>query len=424
MTKRFETADEAIAWINGARWKGEKKGLENTRALLDRLGHPETRMGKIIHVAGTNGKGSTCAFLESGLNACGYRVGLFTSPYLRYFNERIIFDGKPIGDEALIDVASRVREAAEALTGEGVYCTTFELLTASACLYYADMGADYAVMEVGMGGRLDSTNVLPSSISLIAAIGMDHMQSLGDTIEQIAFEKAGIMKPGVPVVVAPNPKSVLRVMKQNARLVGAPLYFVDKPLIVEQSAEGCCFTCNMPHCKVTQTITIPGAHQAQNAALALTGLDLLGAGVDMKRAIEGINRASWAGRLDLRGNVLIDCAHNPQGADTLKKYVKRWFAGRKKVLLTGMMKDKQVGACSEIFSSFADEVVTTEVSWPRAISAEELKSFYPNGAAAYGCVSEALDAARSLAGEDGLVICAGSVYLAGDVINILEGEKT
>ena len=193
MSERFQSAPEAISWINGARWKGEKKGLENTRALLEKLGHPEQRMGKIVHVAGTNGKGSTCAFLESGLKACGYHVGLFTSPYLRFFNERIVFDGKPIDDEALIDVASRVREAAEALTYEGVYCTTFELLTASACLYYALRGADYAVMEVGMGGRLDSTNVLPSSVSLIAAIGMDHMQSLGDTIEQIAFEKAGIM---------------------------------------------------------------------------------------------------------------------------------------------------------------------------------------------------------------------------------------
>ncbi|MBQ3669108.1 MAG: bifunctional folylpolyglutamate synthase/dihydrofolate synthase [Clostridia bacterium] len=421
MSERFQSAPEAISWINGARWKGEKKGLENTRALLEKLGHPEQRMGKIVHVAGTNGKGSTCAFLESGLKACGYHVGLFTSPYLRFFNERIVFDGKPIDDEALIDVASRVREAAEALTYEGVYCTTFELLTASACLYYALRGADYAVMEVGMGGRLDSTNVLPSSVSLIAAIGMDHMQSLGVTIEQFAFEKAGIMKPGVPVVVAPNPKSVIQVMKQNARSVSAPLYLADKPLIEEQSAEGCRFTCKLSRSTVTQTITIPGAHQAQNAALALTGLELLG--VDMARAVQGVERASWPGRLDKRGNVLIDCAHNPQGANTLKEYVERFFKGRKKVLLTGMMKDKQVASCSEIFGSFADEVVTTQVSWPRAIGAEELKGFYPNAAAAFDSVSEGLAAARSLAGEDGLVICAGSVYLAGDVINLLEGEN-
>ena len=421
MRERFQTAVEAINWINGARWKGEKKGLENTRALLNKLGHPERRMGKILHVAGTNGKGSTCAFLESGLNACGYHVGLFTSPYLRFFNERIVFDGKPIGDETLIDVASRVREAAEALTQEGVYCTTFELLTASACLYYADMGADYAVMEVGMGGRLDSTNVLPASISLIAAIGMDHMQSLGDTIEQIAAEKAGIMKPGVPVVVAPNPKSVIQVMKQNARSVGAPLYLADKPLIAEQSAEGCRVTCDLPHMRVTQTITIPGAHQAQNAALALTGLDLLG--VDMARAIMGVERASWPGRLDLRGNVLIDCAHNPQGAETLKKYVERYFKDRKKVLLTGMMKDKQVSACAGIFGSFADAVVTTQVAWPRAISAEELNAFYPEDTAAFGDVKTALQEAKRLAGENGLVVSAGSVYLAGDVLNILLGEK-
>ena len=421
MTNRFETASEAIDWINGARWKGEKKGLENTRALLGRLGHPEERMGRIVHVAGTNGKGSTCAFLDSALRACGCKVGLFTSPYLRRFNERIVFDGKPIADEALIDVASRVKEAAEALTGAGVYCTTFELLTASACLYYADMGAEYSVMEVGMGGRLDSTNALPSSVSLIAAIGMDHMQSLGDTIEKIAFEKAGIMKSGVPAAVMPNPESVMQVFKQHAKEVGAPLYLADKPSIEGISASGCRFTCKLPHGEAAQTIFIPGAHQAQNAALALTALDLLG--VDMGRAMQGVERASWPGRLDFRGNVLIDCAHNPQGAETLKKYVTRFFGARKKVLVTGMMRDKQIEACSEIFKSFADEVVTTQVSWPRAIGAQELMSYYPGCAAACGSVSQALEKARALAGGDGLVICAGSVYLAGDVINILEGEN-
>ena len=421
MTERFDTAAQAIEWINGARWKGEKKGLENTQALLDKLGHPETHMGKILHVAGTNGKGSTCAFLESGLHACGCRVGLYTSPYLRFFNERIVFDGKPISDEALVDVASRVREAAEALTGEGIYCTTFELLTASACLYFADMHADHSVMEVGMGGRLDSTNVLPSTVSLIAAIGMDHMQSLGDTLEKIAAEKAGIMKPGVPVAVMPGPQNVMRVMKQTAREVGAPLTVADRPLMAAQSVDGCRFTCKLPHGKVMQTITIAGAHQAQNAALALTALDLMGA--DMSRACEGVSRASWPGRLDLRGNVLVDCGHNPQGAQTLQKYVKRWFADRKKVLLTGMMKDKQIGACSDIFKSFADQVVTTQVSWPRAIQAEELKNYDPEDTVACADVAEALQTARQLAGEDGLVITAGSVYLAGDVINILEGEK-
>ena len=171
----FLTAQAAIDWVNGARWKGEKNGLENTRALLQALGHPETRMGRVIHVAGTNGKGSTCALIDAGLRACGFRTGLFTSPYLCRFHERIRVDGVPISDDDLISVASRVRAAAEKLAEEGVKCTTFELLTAMACLHYAERRVDFSVMEVGMGGRLDSTNVLSPEVSVIAAIGMDHI---------------------------------------------------------------------------------------------------------------------------------------------------------------------------------------------------------------------------------------------------------
>ena len=421
MIKRFETARQAIDWINGARWKGEKKGLENTRALLAKLGHPETRMGKIVHVAGTNGKGSTCALMAAALKACGYRVGLFTSPYLRRFNERIVFDDQPISDEALADIAARVREAAEELTSEGIYCTTFELLTASSCLYYADMHADYSVMEVGMGGRLDSTNVLPSSISLIAAIGMDHMQSLGDTLEKIAAEKAGIMKAGVPVVVMPGEESVMRVFEETASRVGAPLYRASEPQSATAGIDGARFTLALPSgARMEQEISLRGAHQIANAALALTALDLMG--VSLPGASEGIKRACWPGRLDLRGNVLIDCAHNPQGAQSLKEYVQRWFGERKKVLLTGMMRDKQIERCSAIFQSFSDRVVTTQVDWPRAISAEELKNVYGGEALACPDVAQGLQTALRLAGEDGLIIAAGSVYLAGDVINILEGE--
>ena len=419
--ERFASAREAVDWINGLRWKGEKKGLENTKALLAALGHPEERMGKILHVAGTNGKGSTCAFLDAALRQCGCRVGLFTSPYLRRFNERIVFDGEAIGDGELVSVASEVKQAAEALSQNGIYCTTFELLTACACLYFAGKGCEYSVMEVGMGGRLDSTNVLPSSVSVIAAIGMDHMQSLGNTLELIASEKAGIMKPGRPAVVMQAEESVMRVFRKSAESAGADLYVADEPALISQSEGGSLFACKLPVLgEIRQKITLAGLHQTKNACLALSALDLLG--VDMIRAMRGVENAKWAGRLDLRGNVLVDCAHNPQGAATLKEYVERFFAGRKKVLLTGMMKDKQIEACSRLLGSFADEVVTTQVSWPRAIGAEELKAFYPRGALSCPNVEEALETAKKLAGEDGLVVAAGSVYLAGDVINILEGN--
>ncbi|MBR4234440.1 MAG: bifunctional folylpolyglutamate synthase/dihydrofolate synthase [Clostridia bacterium] len=418
---RFVTAKQAETWINGERWKGEKRGLENTRALLEILGHPETRMGRILHVAGTNGKGSTCAYLSGALTACGYKTGLFTSPYLRRFNERISLNGQPIPDEALADVASRVADAAEEAARSGIFATTFELLTVCACEYYAREHTDFAVMEVGMGGRLDSTNVLPSSVSLIAAIGFDHMARLGNTLPEIAAEKAGIFKSGVPAVVMQNPDSVMRVFAESAQNAGAELYIADKPRLLEYTKDGSTFECTLPVSgRILQSIRVRGAHQADNACLALSALDLLG--IDMEAARRGVARAYWPGRLDLIGNILIDCAHNPQGAYTLKEYVDTFFSAHRKVLLTGMMQDKQIDKCAEIFASFADETVTTAVSWPRAISACELAKFYPDAHAVEN-EEAALAAAVKRAGSDGLVICAGSVYLAGDVLNILSSAR-
>ena len=420
--EEFDCVTSAIDWINGARWKGQKNGLENSRALLGALDNPQNRMGKILHVAGTNGKGSVSAYLSSALIACGYNTGLFTSPYLRRFNERISLNALPIPDGELVKIASKVRFAGEKLAREGIFCTTFELLTAIACEYYAQNRTDFAVMEVGLGGRLDSTNVLPTSLSLIAAIGMDHMAILGDTEEKIAFEKAGIMKKNVPVAVMRASESVLEVFKSHAREVGAPYYECSPAVINRLSVVGSEFECRLPVSgRVRQKINIPGAHQALNAQLALTGLDLLG--VDMPLAQRGIEAAAWPGRLDLRGNVLIDCAHNPQGALTLKNYVDTFFEGRKKVLLTGMMQDKQIEACSQIFATFADEIVCTSVDWPRAISPEALKTVYGDKASAVEGVKNALKKAKTLAGDEGLVIAAGSVYLAGDVINLLESDK-
>ena len=417
----FLNADEAIRWINGARWQGEKNGLANTRALLNALGNPETRMGRIVHVAGTNGKGSTCAMIERGLRECGYRTGLFTSPYLCRFQERIRLNGAPISDDDLVSIASRVREKAQALTETGVFCTTFELLTGIACLYYAEKGTQYAVMEVGMGGRLDSTNVLSPAVSVIAAIGMDHMARLGSTREEIASEKAGIIKPLTPAVVMTQEDSVMRVFREYARENRAPL-FETAPVSVEKfDAYGTRFAVELPAYGLARAeIHLNGAHQIENTALALTALDRLN--VDMDKAISGVSRTKWPGRLEWIGNTLIDGAHNPQAAETLSRYITEFFPGRRVVLLTGMMQDKQIEACAEIFKRFADEVVTTQVTWPRAMSADALRDIYGKDARAVSTIPEALKTARRMAGEDGIVVVAGSIYLSGDVRNLLLPE--
>lgn len=414
----FLTAQDAIDWVNGARWKGEKHGLENTRALLEALGHPEARMGRVLHVAGTNGKGSVCAMLDAGLRACGFRTGLFTSPYLCRFHERIRVNGAPISDGELTNVAGRVRAAAETLAGQGVKCTTFELLTAMACLHYAETGVDFSVMEVGMGGRLDSTNVLSPEVSVIAAIGMDHMARLGGTLPEIAAEKAGIIKPETPAVVLSQDAEVMDVFRERAREMRAPLFETAPYEIVESDARGCTLTVELPAAGlVRQTISLPGAHQAANACLALTALDRLK--IDMHRARIGVARAKWPGRLEWIGNVLIDGAHNPQGAQALRAYAEKYLKGRRVVLLTGMMQDKQHAACADIFSAFADEIVTTGVDWPRALAASALAEDYHGRAVSEPDVPTALARARRMAGEDGAVVAAGSIYLAGDVRNLL-----
>ena len=418
LSQRFLTASEAIDWIHGERWKGEKNGLTNTRALLEALNHPEERIGRVIHVAGTNGKGSTCAMIERALRECGYTTGLFTSPYLCRFHERIRLCGVPISDDDLIETASFVREAAQSLAEKGIYCTTFEILTAMACVYFAEKKTQYAVMEVGMGGRLDSTNVLTPFVSVIAAIGMDHMARLGNTLEAIAGEKAGIIKPRVPAVVLTQRENVMGVFRQTAREQRAPLFETPVPAIIQKDAHGAYFALDLPSAGLVRArISLPGAHQIQNTSLALMVLDRLN--LPMDRAIEGLSKTQWPGRLEWIGNVLIDGAHNPQGALALANYAREYLSEKRVVLLTGMMQDKQYAECARIFSQFAAEIVTTQVAWPRALPAQTLAEVYGKRAKAVESLPDALRVSQRLAGEDGIVICAGSIYTAGDVRNLL-----
>ncbi|HML47494.1 MAG TPA: Mur ligase family protein, partial [Clostridia bacterium] len=258
------TYDEALAFIHDTRYRGGKDGIKHMRVLAERLGNPQNKV-PMIHVAGTNGKGSVCAYLQSMLRAAGYRVGLFTSPFLERYNERMRIDGVPIPDEALVRHAERVAQAVWELREEGVYPTEFEINTAIAFLYYAHERVDIAVIEVGLGGRFDSTNIITPLVGVITTIGLDHTKLLGNTLGQIAFEKAGIAKKNVPLVLYPDaPDEVVESVSSVCQDVGAPLVRLPSGCVrlMAQTAQGSVFRFANGCFQDWQiSIEIPGAHQ-------------------------------------------------------------------------------------------------------------------------------------------------------------------
>ncbi len=411
------TAPEIIAWIEGARYKSKKVGLENIRALLALLGNPQDSF-PCCHIAGTNGKGSVCAFTERVLRESGLKTGLYTSPYLRSYNERIQIDGAPVSDALLVRCGERVKAAAEALLEKDIFSTAFELGTALAFLIFQEEKVDFAVLETGLGGRFDSTNVVSPVACAIASIGMDHMATLGDTIEQIAAEKAGIIKENTPVALYPFPQdSVFSVFERTCAEKHAP-FLPSGALALSDvvcDAYGANFALTSPTFgKLTLRIALPGRHQVQNARLAVALAGLLkerGVPITAESLCRGIENARWAGRLEwVKPNLLLDGAHNPQGAKALVEFVKEFLPDRRITLITGMMRDKQPEACAQLLAQIADEVFATRVAWQRAMDENELVALYPR-ARAFKTVEEALDAALDC---DIALVC-GSLYLVGDV---------
>ncbi|MBQ3222270.1 MAG: bifunctional folylpolyglutamate synthase/dihydrofolate synthase [Clostridia bacterium] len=431
----FTKVEDAINWIHGdmgLRRKGEKDGLNNMRALLRRLGDPQLSFKK-LHVAGTNGKGSTCAYLESALRACGYKTGLYTSPYLCRYNERIRVNNVSIPDEAICRLASRVREEVLALAGENIFSTTFEIGTAICFLYFAEEKVDAAVIEVGLGGRFDPTNVIVPEVCAIAAIGLDHTGILGDTLAQIGMEKAGIIKPGVPCALYPVEDEALPPILEAATRNGSELLQTRLiPVrVLSEHARGAEYEAVFPSFgRMRLKLGLIGHHQISNSRLAVAALALLkerGWDLPAENVERGIEATRWAGRLEWIGDrYLIDGAHNPQGASSLASYARQYFYGKKTVLVTGMMHDKQIDECARILAPVFREVVATRVDYPRAALTSELREIYERE----GCICHeaadipsAIELASRLAGEDGAVVIAGSLYVAGEARIILTGGE-
>ena len=422
------TGQEAIAKIHSVYPSGKKSGLENMRALMARLGNVQDGL-KMVHVAGTNGKGSCCAMIERVLREAGLKTGLYTSPYIEVYNERIRIGGVPIEDEKLAALVEHVWPAVEACEREGVHVTEFELGTALAFMAFAQEKVDIAVIEVGLGGRLDPTNIITPLVSVITEVGMDHMGYLGGTIGEIALEKAGIMKRGVPVAFGPQRREALTVLTAAAKGLDIPVIDPDAENVVETSRD-VTFDVRMSGETIKGlTVSLRGRHQSENACAALGALAILkkkGYRIPLDVVRRGMAQVRWPGRLEYFGHVILDGAHNDPGVRALCSYCDAWLPKEKTVLLTGMMADKEVDKMTQRLASRVRCAVCTQPDVPRAMQAQELAAaFNGQGLRTYAeaDVAQALARARSLAGPEGTVLVAGSLYLIGAVRTLLRREK-
>lgn len=438
--KQQTNASLAIKKIEEFQRFGSILGLERMNALLELLGNPQDEL-KIIHVAGTNGKGSICRYIYSVLQAAGYRTGLFTSPFLEIFNERIELDGKYITDEELAEYTERVLACVETLTSRGDQSPTeFEVITAIAFLYFKEKGCDYAIMEVGLGGRGDSTNVCKAPlISVIASISYDHTDRLGNTIAEIAGEKAGIIKEGRPVVTSAEAEDALKVIEGKASELGC-MYFETRHVPYEikaQGLEGSVFDVNLQGVSFDNLeISMPGEHQIKNAICALAALSIMEERGDVslhRDAIyKGFREARQIGRLEVMSPrekapvVIIDGAHNPDGAAALRKAMKQYLPGKKILMVTGMLADKDTESILKEFTSITDTFIATEPENPRKLNSDALKDKLEAFGVSCESIPDCREAVRTAA-ERGrafdAVLYAGSLYMIGAIRGLLrQGE--
>ncbi len=410
---------EALTYIHSVSWKGSVPGLSRTQELLHRLGDPQNKL-KFIHIAGTNGKGSTAAMLASVLQAAGYRTGLYTSPYITCFNERMQVDGRMIDDDELAQITQELRPHAEAMED---HPTEFELVTAIAMVYFARHACDIVVLEVGLGGALDSTNVISQpEVAVICNIGLDHTEVLGDTLEKIAQAKAGIIKGG-DVVIYRGQASVEQVFADACARTGARLHRADFDAIVPVSAalDGQVFDYGA---RKALLLPLLGAHQLKNAAVVLTTVDVLiarGWHISEQALREGLRTVRWPGRFELLRRepiFIVDGGHNPQCMASLAENLKTYLAGRPITALTGVMADKDYSDMYRIVAPYISRYVTVTPDNPRALRAEALAEalrVYGKPVTACPTVAEGVAEALRQTGSGEAVVAFGSLYMVGDI---------
>lgn len=408
-----------------------KFNLENISVLAQRLGHPENKY-PCVHIAGTNGKGSTAAFLEAMLREAGYRTGLYTSPHLERINERIRMDGEPISDEAFAEIFTRIRELIEKLLADGTlrgHPTFFECVTAIAFVYFAESGVDFAVFETGLGGRLDSTNIVTPQVSVITRIDFDHENFLGHSLREIAAEKAGIIKPTVPVVIAEQRDEVREVLAARARELHSPLVetasvYSAESLKMEEGRVRAVVREKGADKTINVDPQLAGRFQLQNALNAVAAAHLLKEqGYRLADGVTelGIAAAVWPGRIERvrsKPDVIVDGAHNPSSARELDTFISENFAGRRIVMIFGALRDKAVDEIAGILFPRAAHVIFTEPATSRAISASqlwEIASHYAESSEIIPDADQALDAALAMTAPNDAIFITGSLYLVGQL---------
>ena len=412
---------EALSYIHSVCWKGSIPGLSRTRELLAKMGNPEKKL-RFVHIAGTNGKGSTAAMLAAILRQAGYVTGLYTSPYIIKFHERMQVNGEMISDEELCTITEYIRPLAESMTESP---TEFELVTCIAMEYFVRRGCQIVVMEVGMGGELDSTNVIAApEASVICNIGLDHTEVLGDTLEKIASAKAGIIKPGCPAVIYRAAPSVEAVFEEKCRAVGSELHKADFDAIRLHTHD---LTGQVFDFGRFQALHLPllGEHQLKNAAVVLTTADVLkarGWAITDENIRQGLATVRWPGRFELLRKdplFIVDGGHNPQCIEALVQNIRQYLAGRPLTVLTGVLADKDYHCMyADVARQFAARFVTVTPPNPRALDAQALAEYlrqFGKPVTACDSVDAGVREAIRQAGPDGVVLAYGSLYMVGDI---------
>lgn len=418
--------NECIHYLEEEVGFGSVPGLERIQALCDKLGNPEQKL-PVIHVAGTNGKGSSVAMLSSVLQAAGYRVGTYTSPHLERYNERFLINGQEISNEDFAEEITMMKSICSELAAEGqAVPTLFEIVTGAAFHYFAKQNVDVLILEVGLGGQFDATNIVPSPLlSLIMSISIDHTDFLGDSIEKIAAEKAGIIKKNCPVVLYSQSKMVYNIMWTKAQELTAPFYCPENTEvhISSQSLEGTVFSVKNELLELKDVeLFMLGSYQIGNCITVLNACAVLrkrGLSLSDEAIRTGLKNARWAGRMEICGKeplIILDGAHNADGILQLAKSIETYFNEKKVTLILGVLGDKEYDKMAEHILPHAETVILTEPHSERKLDVFSLaRSISDFSGAVYTEkeIEDAFEKALSITPADGIILCCGSLYMIG-----------